>query len=275
MRTLLLERNEELKYHIPLSRSFNALSNGFLPQEIEEIRTILSGKKETPDFSTEITFDRPELLELLDRGSNDLSSAVDSVYIRTDSENDPVPKDLADTILSKINNQISLTKKVAGEPAEKQQAIKSEPTETVKLSVSENLVNMIKRFESFKANPYICPGGALTIGYGQTIKPGEYTSVTKEQADAMLRKTIAKFEAAVKKLITVPVSQNQYDAIVSFAYNVGAGKGGLKTSTLLKKLNAGDYKGAADEFPRWNKSDGKVLPGLIKRRELERNLFLS
>lgn len=280
MRTLILERNEEIKYSIPFSRSFNSVVNGFLPEEIEEIRSVVSGNRFDSQHSTEITFNRSSLLDLLDQGSNNLAPAIDSFEIRTDVDDDPVPTDLANTITLKINNQISLFKKL--DPKEmankgdiKREDIKSQPSETVKLSVSERLVDMIKKFESFKPTPYICPGGALTIGYGQTIKPGQYTSVTREQADAMLRSTIAKFESSVKKLVTVPVNQNQYDALVSFAYNVGAGKGGLKTSTLLKKLNSGDYQGAADQFPVWNKSDGKVLPGLIRRRDLERKLFLS
>jgi lysozyme len=132
---------------------------------------------------------------------------------------------------------------------------------------------MIKGFEGFRAYPYTCPGGSLTIGYGTTIKPGEYTSITKEQGEALLRKSISGFERSVKNLVKVPLNQNQYDALVSFTYNVGAGA--LKRSTLLKKLNSGDYSGAADELLKFTKANGKVLEGLVRRREKERNLFLA
>ena len=81
------------------------------------------------------------------------------------------------------------------------------------------------------------------------------------------------YESDVSNLVKVKLTQGQFDALVSFAYNLGARA--LSTSTLLQKLNAGDYTGAADEFPRWNKAGGKVLPGLTWRREAERALFLS
>ncbi len=273
MRTLVLERNEEIVYSIPFSRSFSVLTNGFTPEDIGEIRSVLSGKAKHTDYATEITFNKPQLLDLLDNGSNDLGAAIDSVEIKTDVEDDPVTDDIADSILTKINNQISLLKKTKSSEENGKEAVKSEPTEIQSLSVSDRLVDMIKKYEGFRANPYTCPGGVLTIGYGTTMKPGQYTSITKEQGDAILRKTIAGFERSVKSLVTVPLNQNQFDALVSFAYNVGAGA--LKKSTLLKKLNSGDYEGAANELTKFVRSKGKVLQGLVKRREEERKLFLS
>jgi lysozyme len=251
------------------------MMDGFSTREIDEIRRTLSGEppKNSDLYSTEILFDRDRLLSLMGTGTKDLASAVDSVEIRSDVDTDPVTPDVAEIISSKIKNQISLRRKAESSSDPKKVAVLSTPSEVSKLSVSQTGIDMIKGFEGFRSYPYTCPGGALTIGYGTTMKPGEFTSVTKEQAEALLRKSIVGFERSIKKLVTVPLSQNQYDALVSFTYNVGAGA--LKRSTLLKKLNSGDYTGAADELLRFTKSNGKVLEGLEKRRQKERTLFLT
>jgi lysozyme len=275
MRALLLEKTSEVKYYLPFSRSFSVMMDGFSTREIDEIRRTLSGEppKNSDLYSTEILFDRDRLLSLMGTGTKDLASAVDSVEIRSDVDTDPVTPDVAEIISSKIKNQISLRRKAESSSDPKKVAVLSTPSEVSKLSVSQTGIDMIKGFEGFRSYPYTCPGGALTIGYGTTMKPGEFTSVTKEQAEALLRKSIVGFERSIKKLVTVPLSQNQYDALVSFTYNVGAGA--LKRSTLLKKLNSGDYTGAADELLRFTKSNGKVLEGLEKRRQKERTLFLT
>jgi lysozyme len=275
MRTLILEKATEITYYVPFSRSFNVLMDGFSTKEIDDVQRLLSGDspKNSDLYSTEITFDRDKLVSLLSTGKKDLGSAVDSVEIRTNIETDPVTEDVAEIISTKINNQISLRRKAESSDKEEKDAVLSEPSEIGKLSVSQRLVDMIKGFEGFRAYPYTCPGGSLTIGYGTTIKPGEYTSITKEQGEALLRKSISGFERSVKNLVKVPLNQNQYDALVSFTYNVGAGA--LKRSTLLKKLNSGDYSGAADELLKFTKANGKVLEGLVRRREKERNLFLA
>ena len=98
-------------------------------------------------------------------------------------------------------------------------------------------------------------------------------TIDQGTADRLLKTGLVSYENDVLKLVKMKLSQNQFDALVSFAYNVGSRA--LSTSTLLKKLNAGDIKGAADEFLRWNKAGGKVLNGLPRRREAERALFLS
>lgn len=275
MRTLILEKATEITYYVPFSRSFSVLMDGFSTKEIDDVQRLLSGDspKNSDLYSTEITFDRDKLVSLLSTGKKDLGSAVDSVEIRTNIETDPVTEDVAEIISAKINNQISLRRKAESSDKEQKDAVLSEPSEIGKLSVSQRLVDMIKGFEGFRAYPYTCPGGSLTIGYGTTIKPGEYTSITKEQGEALLRKSISGFERSVKNLVKVPLNQNQYDALVSFTYNVGAGA--LKRSTLLKKLNSGDYSGAADELLKFTKANGKVLEGLVRRREKERNLFLA
>ena len=98
-------------------------------------------------------------------------------------------------------------------------------------------------------------------------------SITKEQAERMLLSDVQRFEAEVQRLITAKLSQDQWDALVCFTYNLGAAN--LESSTLRRLLNSGDYAGAADQFPRWNKAAGKVLPGLVRRRAAEREMFMG
>ncbi|MBL5898551.1 lysozyme [Lelliottia amnigena] len=145
--------------------------------------------------------------------------------------------------------------------------------------------NLIKGFETCELTAYPDPGSGndpWTIGWGHTgpeVKPG--LVCTQQQADQAFSADLDVFERDVMQLVKVEINQNQFDALVSFAYNVGPDidsddiAEGLGDSTLLKKLNAGDYAGAADEFPKWNKSNGKVMNGLTRRRAAERELFLS
>lgn len=142
-----------------------------------------------------------------------------------------------------------------------------------------NNLELIKEFEGFSSEPYTCPAGVDTIGYGSTryadgstVKLGD-KSITKDEAVELMKATLGEYEDAVNKYVIAPLTQNQFDALVSFAYNVGAGN--LKSSTLLKKLNRQDYVGAAEEFIRWNRGGGKVLAGLTRRRMAERTLFNS
>lgn len=138
-------------------------------------------------------------------------------------------------------------------------------------------IELIKEFEGCRLTAYKCPAGVWTIGYGHTGTVdgkliGKGMTITAAKATEMLKKDLAEFEAAVNGCVTVPITQNMFDALVSFAFNVGAGA--LRRSTLLRKLNAKDYEGAAAEFPLWNKAGGNVLNGLVRRRERERQLFL-
>jgi lysozyme len=112
-----------------------------------------------------------------------------------------------------------------------------------------------------------------TIGFGCTSGVYEGLVWTRAQADDAFRKELATFEAAVNRMVTVDLNQNQYDALVSFAYNCGTGA--LQSSTLLKKLNKGDYKGAAAQFQYWNNVNHKPVKGLTQRRTSEANLFLK
>jgi len=96
-------------------------------------------------------------------------------------------------------------------------------------------------------------------------------TITKDRAEQLLAEDISRFEPEGDRLVKVPISQNQWDALMSFTYNLGAAN--LESSTLLKLLNAKDFQGAAAQFPRWNKAGGKVLNGLVKRRAAEQALF--
>lgn len=139
------------------------------------------------------------------------------------------------------------------------------------MKASNNGIDLIKKYEGCRLTAYKCPAGVYTIGYGHTngVKKGQKISL--KQADLFLREDIGKFENGVNKAVSVPLTQNQFDALVSFTYNVGLGA--FKTSTLRRKLNAGDYKGASKEFLRWNKANGVVLDGLKRRRNAEKALF--
>lgn len=112
-----------------------------------------------------------------------------------------------------------------------------------------------------------------TIAYPDGIKVKQGDEITQEQADALLAWEVNEKAEGVRELVTVPLTQDQFSALVSFSYNVGLGN--LKRSTLLKKLNAGEYNGAAMEFPKWNQAAGQVLAGLTRRRFSEQRLFLS
>ncbi|MFA9597738.1 lysozyme [Citrobacter telavivensis] len=146
------------------------------------------------------------------------------------------------------------------------------------MQTSEKGIALIKQFEGCKLTAYQDSVGVWTIGYGWTqpvdgkpIRAG--MTIKQETAERLLKTGLVSYESDVSRLVKVGLTQGQFDALVSFTYNLGARS--LSTSTLLRKLNAGDYAGAADEFPRWNKAGGKVLNGLTRRREAERALFLS
>jgi lysozyme len=136
--------------------------------------------------------------------------------------------------------------------------------------------NLIKMYEGFSAFPYLCPAGVLTIGFGTTKINGNPVNsghkVTVDEANVLLEQDLKRFEDSINFLVKVELTQTQFDALVSFVYNLGAEN--FKKSTLLKKINAKDFLGAAEEFSRWNKAKGKVLPGLTRRRTAEKELFL-
>lgn len=147
------------------------------------------------------------------------------------------------------------------------------------MNISENGLNLIKQFEGLSLKPYADAVGVPTIGYGNTYYENggkvrlSDPSISEERATELLRHAVSHYEKAVKASVTVPLSQNQFDALVSFTYNLGAGN--LQRSTLLRLLNQGNYQAAATQFVRWNRAGGRVLRGLTRRREAERDLFLK
>lgn len=141
------------------------------------------------------------------------------------------------------------------------------------LNISNDGVEMIKGFEGFREEAYLCPAGVWTIGYGHTKEVKQGNRVTREQAETILIEDLSIYEKAVRDNVTVSLTQNQYDALVSFVYNIGPEA--FRKSTLLKKLNEGDYTGASQEFGRWIHAGGKVSRGLQNRRTKEMEMFLE
>jgi len=156
------------------------------------------------------------------------------------------------------------------------------------MKTSQTGLDLIKRFEQLRLAAYRCPAGVLTIGWGSTMCDGKPVQLgqtcTIGEADRWFRHDVEIAEADVRRAFVVPLNQNQFDALVSLIYNVGYGgkaRSGIGVltngapSTLRRKLNAGDYRGAAEQFDKWIQGGGKVLPGLVRRRAAERALFES
>jgi lysozyme len=142
------------------------------------------------------------------------------------------------------------------------------------MKISPAGIELICRFESCQQTAYRDPVGLWTIGFGHTgHEVCEGLTITMEQARSLLALDLTETEAAVSAEVKVPLAQNQFDAAVSLAYNIGTGN--FCGSTLLRLLNAGDYQAAADQFPRWCHAGNQVLPGLVARRAAERAMFLE
>jgi|TARA_B110000977_G_scaffold111217_1_gene144334 lysozyme len=139
------------------------------------------------------------------------------------------------------------------------------------MNISQEGLGLIKKFEGCEYNAYKCAAGVLTIGYGHTEGVKEDDLVTQQEADKLLEKDIKIFEEIVLDAVEMPLSQHQFDALVSWTFNLGGGN--LNSSTMLKVLNTGDYENVPTQIKRWNKAGGKVLEGLIRRREAEALLF--
>lgn len=140
---------------------------------------------------------------------------------------------------------------------------------------SENCYNLIRSKEGLSLRAYPDPGTGgdpWTIGYGHTgpeVHPG--MTITRQEADDLLRQDAERVSAQVQNLVMAPLTQNEFDALVCFVYNVGVSN--FAKSTMLRKLNQQDYDGAANEFDRWTRAAGHVLPGLVARRQEEKELF--
>jgi len=132
-------------------------------------------------------------------------------------------------------------------------------------------VELIRHFEGCRFDAYLCPAGVWTIGYGHTADVKEGDSIDQEAAEAFLIEDLEKFEQAVTRLVEVPLTQQQFDALVSWTFNLGAGN--LAESTLLRKLNNYQYAEVPEQMMRWVRAGGKVLDGLVRRRAAEAALF--
>ena len=147
------------------------------------------------------------------------------------------------------------------------------------MNISQNGLDLIKKFEGFRDTAYVCPAGVMTIGYGTTVIDGKPVKrgmrCTREQAEMWLETDANTFLRQIEKYISddIELNQNQVDSLASFVYNIGIGN--FKKSTLLKHLNEGFFVLAANEFARWNKGGGRVLKGLVDRRAEESDLFTS
>jgi lysozyme len=145
------------------------------------------------------------------------------------------------------------------------------------LRVSDAGIALIKKFEGLRLAPYLCPAGVATIGYGSTFYPWGVKvkitdePITEQQANDLLLNSVRKFAIDVEKLLTFPVTQNQFDALVSLAYNIGIKA--LEGSTLLRCFNEGDFIMAEKQFARWVYVKGSINKGLMERRKQEAELF--
>ena len=144
------------------------------------------------------------------------------------------------------------------------------------MKTSEAGLRLIKEFEGFRSKAYVCPAGVLTIGYGHTSAAGEPAvvrgmEITNGVAHEILRSDLERFERGVTRLVKVDLEQNQFDVLVSFAFNCGLGN--LKKSTLLKRVNAKRFEDVPAELMKWTRGGGKVLPGLVRRRRAEAEMW--
>ncbi|WP_312669742.1 lysozyme [Stutzerimonas nitrititolerans] len=139
------------------------------------------------------------------------------------------------------------------------------------MQTSQRGIDLIKRFEGLRLAAYDDGVGVQTIGYGHTAGVKAGMAITAEQAVQFLREDLHSAESDIDRLVTVHLCQHQFDALASLVFNIGGTA--FRDSTLLRKLNAGDYAGAAIQFDRWVHGGGKILPGLVKRRAAERAMF--
>lgn len=146
---------------------------------------------------------------------------------------------------------------------------------TTIIPIPQTAITLIKQFEGYRNISYKCPAGVWTIGYGSTRVNGQAVTqgmtCTAEQADEYLQSDLQPFARAIKAAVTVPITEDQFAALLSFVYNVGPAA--FESSTLLKKLNNKEFAAAYNEFFKWTRAAGKVLTGLVTRRAAEAKLF--
>ena len=145
--------------------------------------------------------------------------------------------------------------------------------------INERGIEMVKSFEGLALKPYLCPANVWTVGYGATVGSDggpidpDMEAISEDEAEALLIRDLESSEGWVSRLIKTALTENQYSALTSFTFNVGAGA--LQRSTLRMKLNRGEVQNAADEFPKWKFSNKRILAGLVRRRAAEETLLLA
>jgi|TARA_R100001224_G_scaffold104245_1_gene77362 lysozyme len=139
------------------------------------------------------------------------------------------------------------------------------------MKISQEGLSLIKKFEGCELEAYKCAAGVWTIGYGSTKGVEEGNTITQEEADKLLLDEMEEYEGYINDMVKVDLKQNEFDALVSWVYNLGSSN--LSSSTLLQKLNTKEWDDVPNQIKRWNKAGGKVLQGLIRRREAEALLF--
>ena len=140
-----------------------------------------------------------------------------------------------------------------------------------RMNISSKGIDLIKHFEGCELEAYHCAAGVPTIGYGHIKGVQMGDTITQDEAEAMLVHELTEYENYIHDCVTAPLNQNQFDALVSWVFNLGVGN--LKASTLLKVVNVGNYDRVPEQIMRWNKANGKVLEGLTRRRQAEADLF--
>jgi len=140
-----------------------------------------------------------------------------------------------------------------------------------KMNISKEGLALIKKFEGCELEAYRCPAGVWTIGFGTIKDVKEGDRITKDEANHLLEEEMIEYESYINDMVDVPLEQNQFDALCSWVFNLGPKN--LSESTLLRVLNDGKYDEVPQQMKRWNKANGEVLTGLIRRREAEALLF--
>ena len=141
------------------------------------------------------------------------------------------------------------------------------------MNISAEGLSLIKKFEGCELKAYCSDANVLTIGYGVTKGVTEDMEISQEEAESLLQEEMHEYEGYINDMVKVPLEQHQFDAMVSWVFNLGSGN--LSSSTLLKKLNNSEYDEVPAQIRRWNKAGGKVLDGLIRRREAEAKMFMN
>ncbi len=134
-------------------------------------------------------------------------------------------------------------------------------------------IKLIRQFEGLRLQTYLCPAGRLTIGYGSTHQVTAGMTITEEEAEQLLADEVEEVWRSLQSCVKVSLSDNQWAALISFTHNIGVTR--VRASTLIKKLNSGNLAGAGEEFLRWRYVNGVVIQGLVRRREVEQEVFLD